>query len=56
MCIARTNIDIDDRLLAQAATIAGTRTKRSTVEFALSEVIRVHAELSPGAPERTHPA
>jgi len=39
----RTNIVIDDELLAQAADIAGTKTKKSTVEFALKEMIRVHA-------------
>lgn len=39
----RTNIVLDDELLAKAAKIAGTKTKKSTVEFALREVIRVHA-------------
>ena len=39
----RTNIDLDDELLANVAKIAGTKTKKSTVEFALAEVIRVHA-------------
>lgn len=39
----RTNIVLDDELLAKAAEIAGTKTKKSTVEFALREVIRVHA-------------
>jgi Arc/MetJ family transcription regulator len=38
----RTNIDIDDDLLAEAAQIAGTTTKRSTVEAALRELIRQH--------------
>lgn len=36
----RTNIDIDDALLAEAQELAGTRTKRATVEFALAELIR----------------
>jgi Arc/MetJ family transcription regulator len=36
----RTNINIDDELLARAAEIAGTKTKTSTVEFALRELIR----------------
>ena len=36
----RTNIDIDDALLAEAQEIAGTRTKKATVEFALAELIR----------------
>ena len=39
----RTNIVLDDDLLAKAAAIAGTKTKKSTVEFALKEVIRAHA-------------
>jgi len=39
----RTNIDLDDELLAQAAEIAGTKTKKSTVEFALKELIRQKA-------------
>jgi Arc/MetJ family transcription regulator len=39
----RTNIVLDDELLARAAEIAGTTTKKSTVEFALKEMIRVHA-------------
>ncbi len=38
----RTNIDIDDDLLARAAGIAGTSTKKSTVETALREFIRRH--------------
>lgn len=38
----RTNIDIDDDLLAEAAEIAGTTTKKSTVEAALRELIRRH--------------
>ncbi len=36
----RTNIDIDDELLAEAQALAGTRTKKATVEFALAELIR----------------
>ncbi|MGH3813484.1 MAG: type II toxin-antitoxin system VapB family antitoxin [Pseudonocardiaceae bacterium] len=38
----RTNIDIDDELLAKAAKIAGTSTKKSTVETALRELVRRH--------------
>lgn len=38
----RINIDIDDDLLAEAAEIAGTTTKESTVETALRELIRRH--------------
>lgn len=36
----RTNIDIDDALLAEAQQVAGTRTKKATVDFALAELIR----------------
>ena len=36
----RTNIDIDDDLLAEAQSLAGTATKKATVEFALLELIR----------------
>ena len=38
--VVRTNIDIDDELLAEAQALAGTRTKKATVEFALTELIR----------------
>jgi Arc/MetJ family transcription regulator len=36
----RTNIDIDDELLAEAQAVAGTRTKRETVQVALVELVR----------------
>lgn len=36
----RTNIDIDDELLAEAAKLAGTATKKATVEHALRELVR----------------
>lgn len=36
----RTNIEIDGALLAEAQELAGTRTKKATVEFALAELIR----------------
>ena len=36
----RTNIDIDDELLEEARRIAGTTTKRATVEYALRELVR----------------
>lgn len=36
----RTNIDIDDKLLAEAQRLVGTTTKRATVEYALRELIR----------------
>lgn len=36
----RTTIEIDDELLAQAQDVAGTETKRATVEYALAELVR----------------
>lgn len=36
----RTNIEIDDELLAEAQRYAGTRTKRATVDLALRELVR----------------
>ncbi len=39
----RTNIVLDDELLRKAAEIAGTKTKKSTVEYALKELIRQKA-------------
>ena len=38
----RTNIEIDDELLDAARRVAGTATKRATVEFALRELARRH--------------
>lgn len=43
MCIVevvRTNIEIDDELLAEAQEITGMATKRATVQFALEELVR----------------
>lgn len=40
LVVVRTNIEIDDHLLAEAQQVAGTRTKKATVEFALRELIR----------------
>ncbi len=37
----RTNIEIDDELLAQAMTAAGLSTKRATVEEGLRLLVRV---------------
>jgi len=37
--LAKTLLDLDERLLAEAATALGTRTKRETVEQALERVI-----------------
>lgn len=36
----RTNIEIDDELLAKARAAAGTTTKKDTVEYALRELVR----------------
>lgn len=38
----RTNIDIEDALLAEAMAAAGTTTKKATVEAGLVELIRRH--------------
>jgi Arc/MetJ family transcription regulator len=38
----RTNIDIDDDLLAEAMRAAGTTTKKAAVEAGLVELIRRH--------------
>ena len=35
----RTNIEIDDDVMAEAMQIAGTRTKRATVDLALRELV-----------------
>ena len=40
----RTNIDIDDELLAEAAEALGTQTKKATVEAALKRVVRRHRQ------------
>ncbi len=42
----RTNIEIDDALMAEARAIAGTATKRETVELALRELVRRDARRS----------
>ncbi|MFN3548023.1 MAG: type II toxin-antitoxin system VapB family antitoxin [Mesorhizobium sp.] len=36
----RTNIDIDDDLMAEAMKLAGKKTKKETVEEALRDLIR----------------
>jgi Arc/MetJ family transcription regulator len=41
----RTNIEIDDKLLADAMEVLGTRTKRETVARALAETVRVKRQL-----------
>lgn len=35
----RTNIDIDDRLLARALELTGARTKRAVVDLALASLV-----------------
>lgn len=40
----RTNIDIDDALLAEAMAATGQRTKRATVEEALRTVVRLRRQ------------
>ena len=41
--LMRTNIVIDDQLLAEAQRLSGAPTKRATVEFALQELVRRRA-------------
>lgn len=38
--MTKTLIDIDDELLADAAAVLGTKTKKDTVTTALAEVVR----------------
>jgi Arc/MetJ family transcription regulator len=40
-----TNLNIDDRLLAKAQRVGGHRTKRETVNEALSEYVRRREQL-----------
>jgi len=40
----RTNIDIDDTLLARAQAACGTSTKKATVEEALRTIIRLREQ------------
>jgi Arc/MetJ family transcription regulator len=40
----RTNIDIDDELMAEAMTATGAKTKRAAVEVALEAVVRRHRQ------------
>lgn len=39
----RTNIEIDDELMAQAMEAAGTQSKRATVDLALRTLVRTSA-------------
>jgi len=41
----RTNIEIDDELLAQAMAATGLATKRATVEEALRTLVRIRGQL-----------
>jgi Arc/MetJ family transcription regulator len=41
----RTNIDIDDTLLARAMTASGLKTKRATVEEGLRLLVRVRGQV-----------
>ncbi|MBV8218077.1 MAG: type II toxin-antitoxin system VapB family antitoxin [Solirubrobacterales bacterium] len=41
----RTNIEIDDQLMAEAQQLAGTSTKRETVDLALRELVGRHRQL-----------
>jgi Arc/MetJ family transcription regulator len=40
----RTNLEIDDALMARAMKLAGTRTKRETVERALELLIQLNEQ------------
>ncbi len=44
MCM-RTNIEIDDAILAEAQELIGARTKRETVDTALRELVARHRRL-----------
>jgi Arc/MetJ family transcription regulator len=41
----RTNIEIDDALMAEAMTATGAKTKREAVETALRQVVRAERQL-----------
>lgn len=40
----RTNIEIDENLLAQAMKVAGTKTKKATVQEALELLVRIRGQ------------
>lgn len=46
--MSKTLIDLDDALLAQAAALLGTETKKDTVNRALSEYIKFRLRVSLG--------
>lgn len=39
MCMSRTNIDIDDEVIARVQALYGLRTKREAVDFALRRLL-----------------
>jgi Arc/MetJ family transcription regulator len=41
----RTNIEIDDRLMREALSLTGLRTKRDAVDLALRELVARHRQL-----------
>ena len=41
----RTNVEIDDELMRQAKRLAGTKTKRETVDLALRELVARHRQV-----------
>ncbi len=41
----RTNIEIDDALMAEAMTMLGAKTKREAVETALRDAVRIKRQL-----------
>lgn len=44
MCM-RTNIEIDDDLMAEVQRLTGVRTKREAVDFALREIVARHRRI-----------
>jgi Arc/MetJ family transcription regulator len=40
----RTNIELDDALVAQAMAVTGLHTKKATIEEALRRIIRAHQQ------------
>ncbi|MGH3686877.1 MAG: type II toxin-antitoxin system VapB family antitoxin [Pseudonocardiaceae bacterium] len=46
--MSKTLLDLDDELLAQAAELLGTKTKKDTVNRALSEYVKYRLRMSFG--------
>lgn len=42
----RTNIDIDDELMAKALKAGGFKTKKEAVEAGLELIVRIHGQLA----------